>query len=63
LGDGRYLVLGFQHDEQAVLRAVEMALDAGVPTKTNLLNLLNRLVDGTPTDQPDVTPPSVLSLS
>ena len=57
------LSLVLQHDEQAVLRAVEMALDAGVPTKTNVLNLLHRLVDGTPTDQPDVTPPSVLSLS
>jgi hypothetical protein len=57
------LSLVLQHDEQAVLRAVEMALDAGVPTKTNVLNLLHRLVDGTPTDQPDVTPPSALSLS
>ena len=57
------LSLVLQHDEQAVLRAVEMALDAGVPTKTHVLNLLHRLVDGTPTDQPDVTPPSALSLS
>ena len=32
----------FQHDEQAVLRAVEMALQAGVPTKTHVLNLLHR---------------------
>ena len=57
------LSLVLQHDEQAVLRAVEMALDAGGPTKTHVLNLLHRLVDGTPTDQPDVTPPSALSLS
>jgi hypothetical protein len=57
------LSLILQHDEQAVLRAVEMALDAGVPTKTHVLNLLHRLVDGAPTDQPDVTPPSALSLS
>lgn len=57
------LSLVLQHDEQAVLCAVEMALDAGVPTKTHVLNLLHRLVDGTPTDQPDVTPPSALSLS
>ena len=28
----------FQHDEQAVLCAVEMALEAGVPTKTHVLN-------------------------
>ena len=52
----------FQHDEQAVLCAVELALEAGVPTKTHVLNLLHRLVDGTPTDQPDVTPPEGLAL-
>ena len=56
------LSLVLHHDEQAVLCAVEMALEAGVPTKTHVLNLLHRLVDGTPTDQPDVTPPSALSL-
>lgn len=53
----------FQHDEQAVLCAVELALEAGVPTKTHVLNLLHRLLDGTPTDQPDVNPPAALSLS
>lgn len=57
------LSLVLHHDEQAVLCAVEMALDAGVPTKTHVLNLLHRLVDGKPTDLPDVTPPSALSLS
>ena len=56
------LSLVLHHDEQAVLCAVEMALEAGVPTKTHVLNLLHRLVDGTPTDQPDVTPPSALAL-
>jgi hypothetical protein len=40
------LALVLQHDEQAVLCAVEMALSAGVPTKTHVLNLLHRLVDG-----------------
>ena len=40
------LALVLQHDEQAVLTAVEMALEAGVPTKTHMLNLLHRLVDG-----------------
>ena len=40
------LALVLQHDEQAVLCAVELALDAGVPTKTHILNLLHRLVDG-----------------
>lgn len=57
------LSLVLHHDEQAVLCAVEMALEAGVPTKTHVLNLLHRLVDGKPTDQPDVTPPSALALS
>ena len=40
------LALVLQHDEQAVLCAVELALEAGVPTKTHILNLLHRLVDG-----------------
>lgn len=40
------LALVLQHDEQAVLLALEMALEAGVPTKTHVLNLLHRLVDG-----------------
>jgi hypothetical protein len=29
-----------------VLCAVELALEAGVPTKTHILNLLHRLVEG-----------------
>ena len=33
------LALVLQHDEEAVLCAVEMALEAGVPTKTHVLNL------------------------
>jgi hypothetical protein len=57
------LSLVLHHDEQAVLCAVEMALEAGVPTKTHVLNLLHRLVDGAPVDQPDVTPPAALSLN
>ena len=56
------LSLVLHHDEQSVLCAVEMALEAGVPTKTHVLNLLHRLMDGTPTDQPDVTPPAALTL-
>ena len=42
------LALVLQHDEQAVLCAVEMALDAGIATKTYILNLLHRLIDGKP---------------
>jgi transposase len=66
LGGDREMVdilsLVLHHDEQSVLCAVKMALEAGVPTKTHVLNLLHRLVDGTPTDQPDVTPPAALTL-
>ena len=40
------LALVLHHDEQAVLAAVEMALTEGVATKTHVLNLLHRLVDG-----------------
>jgi hypothetical protein len=40
------LALVLQHDEQAVLCAVELALEAGVPTKTHILNILHRLTDG-----------------
>ena len=44
------LALVLHHDEQAVLAAVELALEAGAPTKTHILNLLHRLVDGKPTE-------------
>eukprot|EP01032_Pedospumella_encystans_P004639 gene4639-5510_t len=40
------LALVLHHDEQAVLTAAELALAEGVPTKTHVLNLLHRLVDG-----------------
>ena len=56
------LALVLQHDEQAVLVAVEMALEAGVPTKTHVLNLLHRLVDGRPTTAPVVKAPQALVL-
>jgi transposase len=57
------LALVLQHDEQAVLVAVEMALAAGVPTKTHVLNLLHRLIDGkTTTIDPDVDTPQALIL-
>ena len=35
------LALVLQHDEQAVLIAVEMALEAGVPTMTHVLNMVS----------------------
>jgi len=56
------LALVLQHEEEAVLCAVEMALEAGVPTKTHILNLLHRLTEDTP-DLPEVNPPEALALS
>ncbi len=56
------LALVLQHDEQAVLCAVELALEAGVPTKTHVLNLLHRLVDGKTTGGPPVDTPQALAL-
>ena len=57
------LALVLQHDEQAVLAAVELALEAGVPTKTHILNLLHRLVDGKPTNTPPIKAPQALTLT
>jgi transposase len=57
------LALVLQHDEQAVLLAVEMALEAGVPTKTHVLNLLHRLVDGKPLMPPTISAPQALTLT
>ena len=56
------LALVLQHDEQAVLTAVEMALAAGVPTKTHVLNLLHRLVDGKVFGGPPLDTPQALVL-
>ncbi len=56
------LALVLQHDEEAVLCAVELALEAGVPTKTHVLNLLHRLIDERPLGPPEIAPPSGLAL-
>lgn len=57
------LALVLQHDEQAVLCAVELALSDGAPTKTHILNLLHRLIDGkSPAPQP-VDAPQALNLT
>jgi hypothetical protein len=45
-----------------VLAAVELAIEAGAPTKTHILNLLHRLVDGKPLDPPAVPAPKALTL-
>ena len=50
------------HDEQAVLCAVELALEAGVPTKTHILNLLHRLIDGKDENPPRIDAPQALAL-
>ena len=56
------LALVLQHDEQAVLTAVELALAEGVATKTHVLNLLHRLIDGKTIDCPDIATPQALIL-
>jgi hypothetical protein len=56
------LSLVLHHDEDAVLCVVELALEAGVPTKTHIPNLLHRLVDRKQTDLPEVDPPDALTL-
>jgi hypothetical protein len=56
------LALVLHHDEQAVLTAVEMALTAGVPTKTHVLNLLHRLIDAKVVGGPPLDTPQALML-
>jgi hypothetical protein len=56
------LALVLHHDEQAVLTAVELALAEGVPTKTHVLNLLHRLVDGKVVGGPPLDTPQALAL-
>lgn len=57
------LALVLQHDEQAVLAAVELALEGGVASKTHILNVLHRLIDGKSTTPDPVTAPQALALS
>ena len=56
------LALVLQHDEQAVLCAFELALEAGVQTKTQILNLLRRLLDGKSAIGATIDAPPALSL-
>ncbi len=56
------LSLVLHHDEQAVLCAVELALDADVPTKTHILNILHRLLDGKDATPPRIDAPQALIL-
>jgi hypothetical protein len=57
------LALVLHHDEQAVLTAVELAFEGGAPSKTHILNILHRLVDGKPVTTAPVTTPQALTLS
>ena len=52
------LALVLHHDEEAVLTAVELALESGVPSKTHILNLLGRLLDPA-RPAPLVAPPAL----
>ena len=56
------LALVLQHDEQAVLCVVELALEAGVPTKTHVLNILHRLADGKAPPASPIDAPQALHL-
>ena len=56
------LALVLQHDEKAVLCAVGLALEAGVPTKTHVLNILHRLTDDKAGPPLKVNAPQALTL-
>ncbi len=57
------LSLVLHHDEQAVLSAVELALEAGVATKTQILNVLHRLIDGKAPPASPIDAPQALRLA
>jgi transposase len=57
------LALVLQHDEQAVLCAVELALEAGVPSKTHIINILHRLTDGHGPSVSPIDAPQALRLT
>lgn len=53
------LSLVLHHDEEAVLTAVELAIEAGVPSKAHVINFLRRLLDDAP-PAPAETPEGLL---
>ena len=57
------LALVLQHDEQAVLCAIELALEAGVATKTHVINVLHRLTDGKSPPAAPINAPQALRLT
>ena len=54
------LALVMFHDEKVVLEAVKQALEAGAPSKQIILNMLSRLLEGTP--PPRIDAPQALAL-
>ncbi|MBB2157853.1 IS21 family transposase [Gluconacetobacter diazotrophicus] len=56
------LALVLHHDEQAVLCAIELALEEGVATKTHVLNTLHRLTDAKKTGASRLDAPQALVL-
>ena len=52
------LALVLRHDEQAVLTAVELALESGAANKQHILNVLSRLLGEAP-PAPVSTPPTL----
>ena len=55
------LSLVLHHDEQAVVCAVELALESGTVSKQHVLNILSRLLDERP--PPSIEPPARLTLA
>jgi len=53
------LALVLHHDETAVLSAVELALESGIPSKLHVMNLLGRLVE-LPPPAPVATPQDLI---
>lgn len=56
------LALVMQHDEQAVLAAVELALESGAPSKQHVLNVLKRLTEPAPPAPVIAPPPLALAM-
>jgi hypothetical protein len=56
------LALVLLHDEQAVLTAVELALETGAPSKQNVINILSRLLEVNPPNPIDIPPALSLAI-
>lgn len=56
------LALVLLHDEQAVLTAVELALETGAPSKQIVINILSRLLEGSPLAPIEIPPALALRI-